>query len=68
MTVESHTSASVIQFPIGPEAPVQMDGRQIDITLSFDADDMETLWQTAQERGCTLPELIRNAAMMDAYR
>lgn len=66
MTIESTTS--VVQFPLGPDVHPEMDGRLVDITVSFSPADMETLWQTAQERGCSLPELIQGAALLDAFR
>lgn len=66
MTVQ--TSSEIVQLPAAPETLVVHERRLCDVTVSFNMADLEFLWGAANERGITIQELVRIAALEDAQR
>lgn len=66
MTIQSDHFAQVVQLPLGPDP--DLGGRMIDVTVTFEPADIETIWQTAEERGLSIQDLIHQAVMNDVFR
>lgn len=66
MSIQSDNFSPVVQLPLGPCA--DLGGRLIEVSVAFDVADLDTLMETANERQCTVQDLIHRAAMNDAFR
>jgi hypothetical protein len=67
VSVQTHVE-EVIQLPLSPEAAVRHENRNCDVTVTFSIPDLEAIWGAANERGCSIAELVKTAALEDAHR